>query len=289
MKDFRVQRLDLQQLSVRAHLTNSAIPRPFLKWVGSKRLILKYLVDVLPGCFRTYREPFLGSGSLFFLIRPQRAVLSDTCSELIETFEAVRDGKESVLRYLRDLKPQKKLFYEVRQNRSHGRFKRAAQFIFLNKTCWNGLYRVNSQGQFNVPFGAKPPKQIADPINIEHCAEQLQRPGVAVQTCDFEENLSQASIGDLVYLDPPYVTSHNDNGFIEYNERLFSWQDQLRLAEMARVARDRGAHVIVSNANDSRVIRLYKGFNIMQFSRKSTLASDKARRNTVTEVIIFSG
>jgi D12 class N6 adenine-specific DNA methyltransferase len=115
---------------------------------------LTHIVDVLPSRYVTYREPFLGSGSLFFLLRPERAVLSDSCLELIQTFRAVRDGAESILSHLAPLKRDKELFYEIRSHLSSDPLERAAQFIYLNKMCWNGLYRVNSKGEFNVPYGA---------------------------------------------------------------------------------------------------------------------------------------
>jgi DNA adenine methylase len=281
--------LDKTELIERAIRPHSAIPHPFLKWAGSKRFVLKHLIEVLPRSFKVYREPFLGSGALFFLLRPKSAVLSDTCPELIDTFVAVRDNNNMILRFLAKLTPEKKLFYFIRNHHSKGRFKRAAEFIYLNKTCWNGLYRVNASGNFNVPFGSKHPKTVADPTNLRVCAQLLNGPEICLEVCDFEHNLKEAGKGDLVYLDPPYVTSHYDNGFIEYNEQLFSWDDQVRLAELARQAQDRGACVVISNANDKRVIRLYKGFKIKHFTRKSTLASDKTKRTSVVEAIIYSG
>ncbi len=272
----------------RALKPNSSIPRPFLKWAGSKRALLSKFTDIIPSTIRTYREPFLGSGAMFFLVHPDRAVLSDTCGELIESFIAVRDNPNRVLAHLEGLPINRRVFYGIRGNRSPYKYKRAAEFIYLNKTCWNGLYRVNASGTFNVPFGSKLPKRVAVPGNIRECAKALEKAEVAIRQGDFEENLAQASRGDLVYLDPPYVTSHNDNGFIEYNEVLFSWKDQERLAVLAEQARKRGARVIVSNAADRRIIRLYPNFRVRFIVRSSTLASDTAKRREVREAIIFS-
>jgi len=282
------QIIEMTDISERAQKPNSTIPRPFLKWAGSKRALLGNFVDFIPSTFRTYREPFLGSGAMFFLLRPDRAVLSDACRELIQSFVALRDNAGQVLRHLENLPIDRQTFYRIRKNRSPHKYRRAAEFIYLNKTCWNGLYRVNASGIFNVPFGSKSPKKIAEPENIRQCAKVLRKIEVAIRECDFEGNLAQASRGDLVYLDPPYVTSHNDNGFIEYNEVLFSWKDQKRLAALAERARRMGAHVVISNAADRRVISLYPNFRVKFINRVSTLASNTAKRKAVKEAVIFS-
>ncbi len=280
--------ISLSDARDRAERPNASLPRPFLKWAGSKRHVLRHIVDLLPPTFRVYREPFLGSGALFFLLAPKRAALTDSCSDLIDTFTALRDNAGAVIRYLEPLKPDPGLFYGIRQRRSHGRVKRAAEFIYLNKTCWNGLYRVNGQGVFNVPYGAPKTDFVADPANLRACSDALRRSGVDLASCDFEKALANASAGDLVYLDPPYVTGHSNNGFLEYNETIFSWADQVRLAGIARRLREKGAHVIVSNANHSPVVALYKGFSVKTFDRSSTLASDVTKRRTVSEVLIHS-
>jgi DNA adenine methylase len=282
------QEIDLEEVEGRVQRPNSSLPHPFLSWAGSKRYILKYIVDLLPGSFNTYREPFLGSGALFFLLRPKRAVISDTCDELIDTFTAIRDNVDAVINYLRPWKPRKRLFYQIRQHRSRGSFKRAAEFIYLNKSCWNGLYRVNSEGIFNVPYGSPKSDFIADFDNLRECARALRGPEVNLVACDFEKAIAETHRGDLVYLDPPYVTGHSDNGFIEYNEVIFSWADQLRLAKAARRLAANGAHVIVSNADYDRILDLYPGFSIKHFDRSSTLASDVTKRRVVSEVLLFS-
>lgn len=279
--------IDVTNLQARAQHSLSATPRAFLRWAGSKRAVLSQLVEVLPCRFKTYREPFLGSGSLFFLIQPKRAALTDSCTELICTFEAVRDSPETVLRYLAPMRPNKELFYAMRANRSRGSIKRAAEFIYLNKTCWNGLYRVNSNGQFNVPYGAPKSDFIVDPANIRSCSKALSEHGVELAVANFDDALQDVEAGDLVFLDPPYVTGHNNNGFIDYNERLFSWDDQIKAAECAAKAADAGAHVIVTNAHHNDVISLYKGFNVMELTRHSTLASASTARGRVREAILW--
>jgi DNA adenine methylase len=279
--------VDHAMLEERAGRYLSAAPRPFLRWAGSKRSLLSRIVDVLPATFRRYHEPFLGSGSLFFLLQPHEAILSDACRELVETFMAVRDKPELVLRYIADLKIDREIFYAVRANRSNGRYKRAAEFIYLNKACWNGLYRVNSKGDFNVPYGAPRSTNVVDPSNLCECASALSAPGVDLRQASFLESMSDVACGDLVFLDPPYVTGHNNNGFVDYNETLFSWEDQVEAAKAAVAAADRGAHVIVTNAYHDDVLALYPGFSVKPLSRASTLASNAAKRRRVEEAVIW--
>jgi len=265
----------------------SAKPRPFLRWAGSKRFALIQVAQVLPRQFGTYFEPFLGGGSLFFLLEPCCAVISDSCAELIQTFEAVRDNVSAVCRFLRPLKPDRAQYYRIRAHRSKSRFKRAAEFVYLNKTCWNGLYRVNGAGHFNVPYGMPKSENIVDFANLRACAESLRKRTVILKTCDFEEALSGVRAGDLVYLDPPYVTGHTNNGFVDYNEVLFSWRDQERLARLAERLRRKGVHVLVSSPNHPAIRVLYPNFRPLILQRESTLASDVSKRQPVTELLFL--
>jgi DNA adenine methylase len=283
-----LQTLTIKEIELRALHPKSSTPRPFLRWAGSKRYVLKHLLELLPVQFNTYYEPFLGSGALFFLLRPSHAVLSDSCAELVENFIAVRENVEAVVRHITPLKPQKDLFYSIRDNRSKHKYKRAAEFIYLNKTCWNSLYRVNSDGVFNVPYGRPKTDFIIDIENLRACAKALQGTDISLRTSDFEESVSSAKEGDFVYFDPPYVTGHRNNGFIDYNEVLFSWKDQQRLAKVARDLIKRGVHVIISNADHNAILDLYPGFTKKTFERSSTLASDITKRKKVSEVILFS-
>lgn len=265
----------------------STRPRPFLKWAGSKRGLLTHIVDALPEAYRTYYEPFLGSGSLFFLLQPPRAVLGDACAELVDVFHAVAHDYAAICRYLDGWKPDPAFYYELRSNRSRGQIKRAAEFIYLNRTCWNGLYRVNAAGEFNVPYGRPKTDFLIDRKNLRECARLLSQGEVLIECCDFESLISTAGEHDLVFLDPPYVTGHNNNGFIDYNETLFSWTDQERLATVARGLVNRGARVVITNANHDDVLALYGGFHIRTFGRASTLASDQTKRRSVSEAIIW--
>jgi DNA adenine methylase len=259
--------------------------RPFLKWAGSKQALLAHIVQFLPDEFGTYYEPFLGAGSVFLHVQPRSARLSDLSAELIGVWQAVKDAPTAIIERLKGLTPDRDEFYRIRGGRSVDPVERAAELIYLNKSCWNGLYRVNSKGEFNVPFGSTTKTVILDADNLRGCAKLLQRDEIMLTCCDFEKSTENAKEGDLVFFDPPYVTKHNFNGFRDYNEKLFSWSDQERLAREAKRLRGLGAHVIVTNAAYPEIRALYDGFGTYEFERASTLASKSEHRGRVTEVI----
>jgi DNA adenine methylase len=265
----------------------SATPRPFLRWAGSKRAYVAKLLEPIPREFGRYFEPFLGSGALFFALRPSEATLADACSELIDVYDAVRTDPDAVYRAATTPSMTSDAYYAVRSARSSDALVRAGEFIYLNHACWNGLYRVNSRGEFNVPFGRPRSTFVADLDNIRACHRLLASEGVRLEAGDFEESLKDCGRGDVVFLDPPYVTSHNNNGFIDYNEKLFSWNDQLRLARLAQDLVQRGCHVLVTNAHHADVIDLYPTFSVSTINRSSTLASDRTKRGRVAEALFI--
>lgn len=267
----------------------SDLPRPFLRWVGSKQALLRYICPVLPSEFGRYYEPFLGGGALFFHLLPEEASLSDRSEELIDVWVAVRDHIDEIVEYLRPLKPDKELYYKIREGRSTNPVIRSAEFLYLNKTCWNGLYRVNSKGKFNVPFGRPRTDFIFDEENLRECSKALSRKSVDISVSDFCESTKNAKEGDFVYFDPPYVTKHNNNGFRDWNEVLFSWKDQVRLADEAKRLADIGVFVLVSNADHQDIRDLYTGFSLRSFSRSSTLSSSPKFRGSVGEIIAIGG
>ncbi len=285
-----IHKVSPDELVDRSSTPLSSTPRAFLRWAGSKRSHLEHLVQALPESFNTYFEPFLGGGSLFFLLRPTRAVLADSCSPLIDTYKSVRDGPRAVADWYSTYSVMDEVqYYQVRNEPPpSNRFERAARFLFLNRACWNGLYRVNSKGKFNVPYGKPYSESPLDLDNLVSCSSLLKRPGIAVSAGDFEPTLRLAKEGDLVFLDPPYVTQHNNNGFVDYNQRLFSWADQIRLAKEAERLRLKGVSVIMTNAAHYDILALYPEFNHFQFVRSSTLASNSAKRGRVNEAVIFA-
>jgi DNA adenine methylase len=281
--------LDQRALAERSKRFFSAEPRSFIKWAGSKRFLLPEIVRLLPKSIKAYHEPFLGSGALYFLIRPDVAFLSDACNDLIKTYSATARDPETVLSFLLKWPAKPELYYQLRdETPSEDDFMEAAKFIYLNRNCWNGLYRVNTAGKFNVPYGRPKTSNELDVSNFRACAKILSGPNITIKSADFESSLQTASQGDFVFLDPPYVTQHNNNGFREYNERIFSWSDQIRLAKVAAELASNRVNVMVTNAFHPDIANLYNGFTIVKTERISTIASDKAKRGRAIEAIFYN-
>ena len=259
--------------------------KPFLRWAGGKQWLSRHLAHLVPAGSGTYYEPFVGGGALYFTARPSKAVLSDANPRLVETYEALRDDPQGVIAVLAGWSNDTQTYYEVRSGAYADRLHRGAQFIFLNRTCWNGLYRVNRQGQFNVPFGNHG-RAVFDPDHFMEVSGALR--GAVLRHGDFEQTLATATGGDFVYLDPPYASLHARNGFRQYNQRLFGWRDQERLASVAVELVRRGCSVVVSNAHNEEILGLYQGFLHRVVSRHSVLAAKPRSRRTTTELVILS-
>lgn len=261
---------------------------PFLKWAGGKRWLVNRNLRVIPLQYSRYIEPFLGSGAVFFALQPENAVLSDLNAELIDTFLAIREDWKGVTRLLEKHQRlhSKGHYYSTRSSRPRKPAARAARFIYLNRTCWNGLYRVNLRGQFNVPKGTKK-MVLLETDDFEKVHRLLQK--TELKASDFEPVIETARAGDVVFADPPYITAHANNGFVKYNERLFSWKDQIRLKNSLLRAAKRGAFVLSTNSCTSAIKRLYEGtFNITTATRASVIASSSLNRGVRTEMIITS-
>jgi len=259
---------------------------PFLKWAGGKRWLVKRCLDFFPQRFIRYIEPFLGSGALFFALKPRTAILADLNADLIETYFALRQNHADVLSALKRYQHQhsKRFYYSLRASRPRSLTSRAARFIYLNRTCWNGLYRVNTRGQFNVPRGTKENVVLAsDRFDL---VQGLLK-NASLMVSDFEPTIELANAGDLVFADPPYVTSHAQNGFLKYNERLFCWADQVRLRDCLVRAVNRGVFVVATNADSPAIRALYeKPFKVTAVSRKSVIAASSDYRGHRTELVI---
>jgi len=281
--------IDHEALLARASHPISTLPRPFLKWAGSKRSLLTQIVPYLPGSYLTYHEPFLGGGSMFFLLEPVSASISDLCAPLIATYQAVGNGPREVRSALVRLKVDKESYYRIRSSRPRKPHTRAARFVYLNKTCWNGLYRENLKGDFNVPFGRPKSRNTCTLELLAACGLLIARPGVTVRHADFETVLDQASPGDLVFLDPPYATTApRRSTFLEYNGTIFSWNDQVRLAAMANALADRGCSVLVTNASAPEIAALYSAFDSVDLLRSSTISTKVKERGLASEVLFYS-
>ena len=259
---------------------------PFLKWAGGKRWLTTAYPELARIEFERYIEPFVGSGAVFFHLAPKQAVLADQNLDLIDTYRAIKKDWRHVLMELRTHQRNhcKDYYYAMRDSKPRTLHTKAARFIYLNRTCWNGLYRVNLNGVFNVPIGTKQ-NVILDSDDFETTSRMLR--DVELRRADFEETMEMSGRNDLVFVDPPYTVKHNYNGFIKYNEKLFSWDDQKRLRDCVIRAKARGAKIVVSNANHRSIQELYKDIGVQRvLARSSVLAADSANRGQYKELII---
>ena len=251
---------------------------PLLKWPGGKRNLLHLILPLVPSKFNRYFEPFFGGGALFFALRPRKAFISDKNAELIHAYSQVRDRPDAVIRELRRLPNSEEDYYKVRSSIPKNEAARAARMIYLITLAFNGIYRVNLRGEFNVPYGYKTHLDPCDGDRIRKASELLR--GAIIKDQDFEEALRPASDGDLVYLDPPYTVAHGANGFVKYNAKIFSWTTSA-LARTAKELANRGCTVIVSNADHASIRRLYRGFEIAVLERSSIIAASSDFRSRI--------
>ena len=234
-------------------------------------------------------EPFLGSGSVFFALKPTAALLADSNAELIAAFRGVRKDPKSILSELNRLHIDKAVFETMRISRPKADRDRAVRLIYLNRTAFNGLYRVNRKNEFNVPFGCKPGTKLADEPVIRAASVALQAATLRCQ--DFRDTLNQVRIDeDVLYIDPPYTVKHDSNGFRRYNNNIFNWEDQQDLAELTNKLAENGARIIVSNAHHHEVRRLYSStlFNAAALERATCMAADSLQRGSCMEWLLVS-
>lgn len=260
--------------------------KPFLKWAGGKRWLVAQHLSIFPSSYNRYIEPFLGSGAVFFSLRPKKAILSDTNKDLINTYSAIKADWRKVLSTLKKHHKNhcKEYYYQIRSSKPKPESSQAARLIYLNRTCWNGLYRVNLKGEFNVPIGTKT-DVIMETDDFAKVSELLKN--AILVNSDFEYVVNQANAGDLLFIDPPYTVRHYQNGFIKYNEKLFSWNDQERLSECLKRAKKRGASIVLTNASHRSIRKLYEDSFILEtVKRSSIIAADPSNRKQSKELII---
>lgn len=263
--------------------------RPFIKWPGGKRWLISSLKQVLPLNFNNYFEPFLGGGSTFFHLTPERAIIADINQELINTYQVMARNPVQLRIQLEMHQKQHDVqhYYYIRNHLPNDAIARAARFMYLNRTCYNGMYRVNQLGQFNVPIGTRQ-NFIEDTSHFEEYAEVLQKINIRKQ--DFVDTIRGANRGDLIFADPPYTIAHNQNSFIKYNEKLFSWKDQKRLINALIKARNRGAMIIATNAFYPDLWKMYdeNDFYTKPVSRFSSISGTTEGRGIQKELLIAS-
>lgn len=271
--------------------------RPLVKWCGGKTQLLPELLARVPKTFRDYYEPFVGGGALFFALSPiltspaRKAIINDTNAELVNAYRIVRDAPNVLIPTLSDetfYKYDKKRFYEIRslQPEKMALLERAARLLYLNKTCFNGLYRVNKKGEFNVPFGRYNNPRICDAENLQACSRVLQN--ARIEGRDFESVLGEAQEDDFAYCDCPYLPISKTSNFVAYAQDGFTLADQQRLRDAAIRAHSRGVQVLLSNADHPLVRELYAHhvFAIERVSARRNVNSKASSRGEVGELLI---
>lgn len=260
---------------------------PFIRWAGGKTWLIPYLPQIIGDTqIEHYHEPFLGGGAVFFsLDHNKKSYLSDANPELINTYIQIRDNHESVLEYFFNFQNTKEDYYRIRDHyKTQSPAEEAARFIFLNQTSFNGLYRVNRQGKYNVPYGFRTHWTYSRDRIIQ-ASEKLQKTNIVCG--DFETNKYKIKPNDLVFLDPPYTVSHNHNGFIEYNKNLFSIEDQERLNKFINYIKSKGAYYILTNAAHEAILQIFdkEEDRTLELPRKSLIGGKNANRTEITEYI----
>lgn len=267
---------------------------PVLKWVGGKRQLLPQIVPLLPRDFNrlVYYEPFIGGGAVLFAQQPKKAVISDYNAELINVYRVVRDNPDELLECLGRHENTEQHYYHVRGQDRDPLFcnltnvEKAARVIFLNKTCYNGLYRVNNAGEFNVPYGYyKKPNIVNAPV-IKAVSRYLRENQIEIENGDFEEVLSSVSPKSFVYLDPPYHPISQTSNFTGYVQGGWSALEQIRLRDVCLKLHNIGARFLLSNSSSPFIRELYESFNITTVSALRAVNSDGNKRGSVDEVLI---
>jgi DNA adenine methylase len=260
--------------------------RPFIKWAGGKTQLLTELLARVPDSYNVYFEPFIGGGALYFALSPDEAVIADINDDLVNAYVVVRDNPNELIEALSKYKNEKEYFYEIRSQKQEdlSPVERAARLIYLNRTCFNGLYRVNKSDQFNVPFAGYKNPNITQIDKILADSKILQN--TDVYHAGFDEVLKKASSGDFIYLDPPYFPKSVYSDFKRYNKEQFHKEDHERLAELYNELSDRGCKVMLSNSDTPFTRDLYKKWRVDTVYAKRMINSDASKRGEVTEIIV---
>jgi len=264
--------------------------KPFLRWAGGKKWLIKNINQFLPQEFNNYHEPFLGGASIFIYLKSNkliegRSYLSDYNRELINSYKQIRDNSSELIKKLKLLKNTKEDYYKIRSQSPYLPINQAARFIYLNRTSFNGLYRVNRKGEYNVPYGHKKTKDLFGFENVCNVSNILND-NVDIEHEDFYSSINRIEEKDLVFLDPPYTVAHENNGFVQYNQKIFQWEDQERLLELLNEINTKGAYYILTNAAHISIENLFSRTGKKhKIQRHSTIGGKGATRDRVNEFI----
>ena len=263
---------------------------PIVKWVGGKRQLMFELLKNMPKSYSRYFEPFIGGGALFFELQPENAYISDMNEELINLYSVVRDNVYELIEDLNKHEVSKEYFLEIRnidrtdEYKNLSNVQRASRFIYLNRTCFNGLYRVNSQGQFNVPFGNYKNPRIVDENNLLNCSELLKK--TEIKCADFSDILTKVKKSDFVYFDPPYVPLNETSSFTSYTKDGFDMDMQFKLREVCDELDSMGVMFMLSNSDTKFVNELYSNYEIKKVFASRAVNANAEGRGKITEVLV---
>lgn len=263
---------------------------PLIKWVGGKRQLMPELLRNMPKKYNRYFEPFIGGGALFFELQPDNAYISDMNEELINLYTVVRDNVYELIVDLNAHQITKEYYLKIRdldrtsKYKKLSNIKRASRFIYLNRTCFNGLYRVNSKGEFNVPFGNYKNPRIVDVDNLLNCSELLKR--TEIKNADFSEILTKVKKGDFVYFDPPYVPLNETSSFTSYTKNGFDIDMQIKLKEVCDELNSMGVKFLLSNSDTKIIKELYSNYKIKKVLASRQINANANGRGKITEVLV---
>lgn len=275
-------------------MAESKLVVPFLKWVGGKRKLIPEIKKMLPGGLSkyTYYEPFVGGGALLFDLQPTQAVINDSNEELINVYTVIRDHPKELIDELKKHKNTPEYFYEIRSMdrkpifNNISNIERASRIIYLNKTCYNGLYRVNNSGKFNSPFGKYKNPNIINESVIKAVSNYLNNAQVEILNVDYEVPLRNVSKNAFVYLDPPYHPISKSSNFTGYVRGGWGEKDQLRLRDICNNLNKKGVKFLLSNSSSDFIKEIYDEYNIHTVRASRSINSDSSKRGKVDELLI---
>ena len=268
--------------------------QPFTKWTGGKRQLLGKLISYMPETYNRYFEPFVGGGALFFDLAPEKAVIHHLHEELINAYYQIKENPSSLIDLLLEHKENnsKDYYLELRAADRDGRIsrmtgvERAARILYMLRVDFNGLYRVNSKNQFNVPYGRYKNPKIVDVDLLYQISEYLNENDVEILQTDFAEAVKDAQTGDFVYFDPPYIPLNETSSFTSYTHEGFSYEEQIRLRNTFKELTERGVYAMLSNSSSPLVEELYKDFNIYFVEAQRTNGAKSSSRGKISEIIV---
>jgi len=268
-------------------------PHPFLKWAGGKRQLLSQIDLYIPKSFNKYIEPFVGGGALFFYLLPKNAILNDINQDLINTYRVIKENVSELITSLKKHKNEEEYFYKIRSvDRNLDEFKtwsdveKASRIIYLNRCCYNGLYRVNSKGYFNAPFGKYKNPKICNEENLKLVHKVLK--DVKLMNISFELCLNYAKKDDFIYFDPPYVPISESANFTSYTKSSFKKEDQIKLFNVFKELDQKGCKLLLSNSYNEFILKLYKNYQINIVYAKRAINSNPDKRGEIKEILIIN-